>query len=1190
MYLKQLQLKGFKSFAHKTCLDFGPGISVIVGPNGSGKSNIADAVRWVLGEQSVKSLRGNKMEDVIFAGSKERKPVGRAQVSLILDNQDGKLPLDFNEVEITRRVFRSGESDFLINQTQCRLKDIHELFMDTGIGKESFSIIGQGKVEEILTAKPEERRYLLEEAAGISKYRYRKQQATKKLEDTEQSINRLQDLLHEIESQLEPLEKQAAAAQKYKQLKTELDTLEIRTAVREISRLSRKINEIQEEKEAALQQIREKETQKSVIEARLEEEKLAFNQLEEQIAGLQQEIYQEENKVQRLEGSMGIDREKLENVRRRRDQVSEELQQLSTKKKQLSAQIDKLQAQGARVEQQIKTLQRNIAAVEKQYEETVAELDNETENNENLKRRLFDLLHRESALKNDMARQEQKRQHSQLQHDRFAEEIQECRKKLEQKTVELQGIIEQKERKQQEIAGLLVKLDECRHKISRLETELAQLGEQYQDRSKRLSNIANRLETLEALNREYEGFYRGVKSVLKAKENGVRQCQGIHGAVAQLIHVPPKYELAVETALGSAAQSVVVQSSKDAEQAIDFLKSSNGGRATFLPLDTIQARPLPGKFQQLLQLPGIIGLARDVVEVKNEYQVVLEHLLGNVIFATNISDAVRAARKSGFRVRIVTLDGEVVNPGGSMAGGSSGAKETGLIRREGEINRLQKQHGEVERELLELAQTINDKKVELEDCRKKLAEIQEKLYQSRSEEETLKNRRQAYIEDIDNLKETVKGLQWQQQQLANEQEMLAGEENALQVQLQQVAKEKEEVEARLAALDDQKEVLEEQKSRLTAEITEQKVSLAALKQELFGIVEKRNAQENLLEETIETLKKRQEEMADLEEQEKELVESIEKKGAQSKIILLNKEKLQEQLEAFREKREAKRQQISELENKLKHEGQQLQNLNQVLNKKEITLTRWETEKENHVNRLWEEHQLTYEQALPYDTGRGESKELHKQIRELRREIAQLGTVNLGAIEEYQRVSERHQFLSKQLSDLQEAKQSLNKVINEMESIMKERFAATFSRVNQCFKEMFQRLFGGGTAELKLTDSDDILAAGIDIVAQPPGKKLSHLSLLSGGEKALTAISLLFGILKIKPSPFCILDEIDASLDEANVNRFAQVLQDFSRRTQFIVISHRQGTMEVADDLYGVTMDKSGVSKLVSVKLEENRVS
>ena len=1189
MYLKHMQLKGFKSFAHKTTLEFGPGISVIVGPNGSGKSNISDAVRWVLGEQSAKSLRGSKMEDVIFSGSKERKPVGMAQVSLMLDNQDGRLPLDFNEVEITRRVFRSGESDYLINKARCRLKDIHELFLDTGVGRESFSIIGQGKVEQILISKPEERRYLVEEAAGISKYRYRKEKAEKKLEDTEQSICRLKDLLQEIESQLDPLKEQAEQARKYKKLKKEFDSLEIKLAVKEIKGLNERVKQISAEKEAIELNTKEQETQHRLAEAKNEDEKLLLKQMEEYLATARTNYHSLETQMERLEGSMGVQREKKNNAGQRQKQVRSELDNLDNRQIITLKSLEELNQQKIQLDEQIKVLKENIGAIESQFNETHNVLQNDNLNNERLKNKLFDLLHNESGCRNDLARLEQKKQNKELQRNHVLNEAVTVNQKTEQAIKQRQVNYEEIKKCEQNVEKTNEELNQSRQAVSDLKLEMHKSKERYQSIHNNYSRTLNKLETLENLSSEYEGFYKGVKNTLVGKERGIGKCQGIEGAVAQLITVPQQYELAVETALGSAVQSLVSKSSADAEAAINYLKETKGGRATFLPLDTVQPRIFNSRYDELLSMQGILGLAVDVINVGREYKIVLENLLGNVLLARDISNAVKAAKKSGFRVKIVSLDGEVIHPGGSMAGGSRSSNEAGLIRREGEISRLKEQVSLISKQM-ELANSkVTAIEKELQANEKNILELQDELYNHRSRMQAAQDRQSVLSKEIKDLEERASELNWQEQQLEKEEELVTDQWKELLVGLKAVENDKQDVENQLNSLGKNKEQMENKKTSLNAELTDKKIQLATINQEMQALVEKQSGLNDLLYELKVTRDERDSELNQLEKTISEITNDLSVKAQTSKEIVIKQDTVQHELDNLIAERSAKEKEISRLEVFIKEKRQILEELGKDLTQKEITLARWDTENANRVSRLWEEYQLTFEQAAAKYPSEEIVSGSAKRLRVLRRELQELGTVNLGAIEEYDRIFERSNFLDKQLTDLQEARNSLNKVISEMQVIMKKRFIETFSRVNKCFEEMFQRLFGGGTAALKLTSTEDVLAAGIDIVAQPPGKKLSHLSLLSGGEKALTAISLLFGILKIKPSPFCILDEIDASLDETNVDRFAMVLKDFSEQCQFIVVSHRQGTMESADDLYGVTMDKSGTSKLVSVKLDESQV-
>ncbi|WP_366921625.1 chromosome segregation protein SMC [Metallumcola ferriviriculae] len=1191
MYLKQLQIKGFKSFANKTIMEFSPGITAVVGPNGSGKSNIADAVRWVLGEQSARSLRGNKMEDVIFAGSKERKPVGMAQVSLVLNNEDGNLPLDFNEVDITRRVFRSGESEFLINKTPCRLKDIHELFMDSGVGKESFSIIGQGKVEEILNSKPEDRRSLLEEAAGISKYRYRQQQAAKKLDRTEQSIERLQDLVQEIESQLGPLGEQASRAEQYQSLKSKHDKLEIKGAVVEIGKLQEKLDQTGQQREQLLLEVKEGEAQNNLMEADLEQNKLNLKQLEEKISEIQQRLYRQEQELQHLEASMGIEKEKRQNGSQRIDQLSQEKERLQEKKGRLEELIAGIREKQQGIADQLKKVFSEVTETENNYQQLIDQFSTGAVNAENLKNEIFDMLHKESSVKNELARQDQNRRNYGVQEQRFLKQRSELQNKLTEKKKALADIEERMASEGKKVDNFRQKLMDLDEIIVTLGRELEQQELQRRQVEIEISKKANRLEALQGLSKGYDGFYRGVRKVLQAHEKQQQGLTGICGAVAQLFVVPERYELAIETALGAAAQNIVVNNDTDAQSAIQFLKSNNSGRATFLPLDTVRPRLLSGKLSGIVSMAGIIGVAKDLANAPERYQPILDHLLGSVIIAEDMRSAVTAARKYGFKMKIVTLEGEVVNAGGAMTGGSSSPKESGLIRREGEINRLQKSLGKLQGQFKQINDQMIREQQKLAGFNGQETELKELIEERLKEQDILERSAVTLTKEIDNLVEVSTGLEWEEAQLSEDLSSIEAQETELKEKLSRLEQQRTSKEQDLASLTEANRNLESRKSTISEIITGKKVKMAALEQQEQSVNNDINQQERLLNDVIVDMAAKNSESERLVQQNQLINQKLENFSKESKELALLLEKLHEAELGLKEQKNECKINIEQLEETIKFNNKSLQQQQIELNQKEIKLAKWETEKENYCARLWENHQMSYEQALLDQDDELEVRGLTTRLRSLRQEMQALGTVNIGAIEEYQRVSERYEFLTKQLSDLREAKNSLNKVIFEMQSIMKARFGKTFNRVNQYFTEMFSTMFGGGTAELRLTEAEDVLEAGIDIIAQPPGKKLSHLSLLSGGEKALTAIALLFAILKYRPSPFCLLDEIDASLDETNVDRFTDVLKGFAVNTQFIVISHRQGTMEGADDLYGVTMENTGTSKLVSVKLERSgRVS
>ncbi|MED4974367.1 chromosome segregation protein SMC [Geobacillus kaustophilus NBRC 102445] len=1182
MFLKRLDVIGFKSFADRVSIEFVPGVTAVVGPNGSGKSNITDAIRWVLGEQSAKSLRGAKMEDVIFAGSESRKPLNVAEVTITLDNEDGFLPLEYQEVSVTRRVYRSGESEFFINRQPCRLKDIVDLFLDSGLGKEAFSIIGQGRVEEILSSKPEERRTIFEEAAGVLKYKLRKKKAEAKLAETQDNLHRVNDILHELEQQLEPLRMQASLAKEFLEKREELERFEVALMVHDIERLRGQWNELKEaldghqRDEVALVASLQK------MEAQIEQLRDQMTAIDESVDGLQQVLLLVSEELEKLEGRKEVLKERKKHAARRKAQLDDITAALAAKRRRLTEQLHaerdelaRLEAAAAALERELKEKQALLSAHEADIEEEI----------ERRKGDYIDLVHEQAALKNERAHVEQalgklhaKRtalDEANRRHLAEREQLEQKRAALWAEQTRLEQALAEAHNRQ---AALAAALAAQKTELEQHEAQLHQ-ARQYRQQTKA------RQQWLEEMQHDYAGFFQGVKEVLKARD----RLPGIHGAIVELIRVPDRYETAIETALGGAMQHIVVDSEQAARQAIHYLKTNGYGRATFLPLDVIQARALSERERAAIDRhPAFVGIASELVEYDRTYRAAIAHLLGHVIVTADLKGANELAKLLHYRYRLVTLDGDVVSPGGAMTGGGAAKKTASLLSRNRELETLSVKLQEMDETIARLERAVAAKRHELAEQEAQAAALQEEVA--------------ALREALQRQKDEQRELEWQKkridERLALYDEEKANDERemaelnrrlgAIDRQLEQLAEKLQAIDADINRLQAQKQTEQTTKETLQAVITEQKIALAETKERVKHARRKVEEWEAELAETIRGLKEAERERAAL-DAEMEAPEWNEEEIEQlRKQKLEDKQKTLELIASRREQRLDFQRRLEHLEQEWKETKRQHKQLADVVKDEEVKLNRLDVELENLLVRLREEYGLSFEaarSAYPLEIGADEAR---KRVKLIKRAMEELGTVNLGAIDEYERVSERHRFLSEQKTDLEEAKATLHQVIDEMDDEMKKRFFATFEQIRAHFGEVFGELFGGGRADLRLTDPNDLLETGIDIVAQPPGKKLQHLSLLSGGERALTAIALLFSILKVRPVPFCVLDEVEAALDEANVQRYAQYLKRFSRDTQFIVITHRKGTMEEADVLYGVTMQESGVSKLVSVRLEDSK--
>lgn len=1181
MFLKRLEITGFKSFADRTELEFVPGITAVVGPNGSGKSNISDAIRWVLGEQSAKSLRGSKMEDIIFSGSDGRKPVNYCEVSLTLDNADQKLKMDFSEVTVTRRVYRSGDSEYSINRQSCRLRDIVELFMDTGVGKEAYSVIGQGRIEEILSTRSEDRRMLFEEAAGIVKYKARKKEAVKKLDETEQNLVRVQDIMGEIAEQIEPLAAQADKAREYMRLKEELARHEIGLYVKQFDVLHEEwkackqtIDELTNEQVECAAEINHMDAKVANLKAYASEQD---NVLEE----LQQRLLTVTEEAEKAEGLREVLRERLRNFSRNKQDARGKAVGLSEKQEALRGELAQIDEQVNTTANRLAELEKELSTEQRRYANFTTFTDKDIER---LKADYFEILNQMAALRNEVRHHEQMIETSGHKAERLAQNN-------EQLIAQKDSIAARRAELEQELSSVRVQLSDS---IAAFQDEAAirkkyanertQGLEELRQGEHKLNGFLSRRDVLRDMQAEFSGFMQGVKEILKARERGL---EGIEGAVAELISVEKQYELALETALGGAMQHVVVANEAVGRQAINLLKSRRAGRATFLPLDVIKPRTLPdSERSRVLELPGVIGVAAELVHAAERYSSIVYNLLGSVIVTETLEQANAAARKLGYRYRIVTLEGDVVNPGGSMSGGSVQQKSNHLLGRQRELEQLeaaiarQKQEND---ELYARLQVLAEEEAAIATREEERRVNGEKL---RAQEQELNGLLRELDAAEKNIAERWEFFRHDQSMLEGEQEQAIRRIAMIEEELEELVIAEQEKKQEIELAEASRREKETSKEVLSARITELKVEVATRREQH----EARLAEQRRLNQELEVISQ------DLEATTKALLmldsdaatsdEEEEKLDANIRSLRSQKEQYTVHIQEQRAKRQDVYAKLARHEADTKERRRRLKEVEDRLHRHEVQSERMDVELDTLLNKLREEYELSYEMAkakFPLPDNLEETAAIVKQTRQ---RITALGTVNLGSIEEYERLHERQEFLMTQHRDLSEAKETLYQVIGDIEGEMSRRFKESFEAIREQFQMVFTQLFGGGRADLQLSNPANLLETGIEIVAQPPGKKLQYLALLSGGEKALTAIALLFSILRVKPVPFCVLDEVEAALDEANVKRFSEYLREFCANTQFIVVTHRKGTMEGADVLYGVTMQESGVSKLVSVRLEE----
>ena len=1181
MYLKRIETIGFKSFADKTVVEFEQGVTAVVGPNGSGKSNISDAIRWVLGEQSAKSLRGGKMEDIIFAGTSTRKPLNFAEVTLVLDNSCGSLPIDYEEVSITRRVYRTGDSEYLLNKQKVRLKDVVDLIMDTGIGHDSLSIISQDKVKAIVEARVEDRCVIIEEAAGVLKYKMRKKEATRKLESTSDNLSRVQDIIFELEDQVEPLRKQSEQAEKYMVLKQECSDSEI-------SVLAYDIKTLNDQMERSKKERKDVEFEHVSINAKIANDErrrdtLKQNQQaqERQLEQLQADLVETSEWIQKLQGQRDVLKERHKNASSNKEELAEQQAQLESRLETSQVELKTAEEAMTKTKTLLETKQSQLQKVSEEYQHL----------EENLKIQLdttrdayFEDVNRLASVKNQYIAINQQIKRTETTLERINEDEEKAlldRDALvqEQETFKAQyGKFETSLKEKRDLYQQLYKEHQQRLKQAEMETN------RHRHLTHQLDKMNNRLQWLEDAQKDFSGFNEGVKKILKAREQG--QVSGIEGAVAELVTVPKELELAMDVVLGPVMQQIVTTNDDSAKKAIDFLKKHHAGRATFLPLNVIKSRLLPMDVQNRIQgNQDVVGVASQLVGYDQRYRQIVENILGNIIVTKDLNVAKNLAKQLNYRYRIVTLEGDVINAGGAMTGGAVKRQGSSLLRQKNEIEDCQRQIQQLTDELEqskvlqeEWAQTVKQSEKELQKVQLAGERLKEKMSEVNQQKLAFEYREKSQNEREQLLRIERREHEAELKQLVEKNNQLAEDRLVLEQRI-------EEAKATIETLEEQLEQQEELKSQLLQQMTELKVDVAKL--------------ETALHNECATFERLKGETEQVRTRLKELLDKI----AESEQALLGNDDEVVQLEANlaekKEKREGIIEQIQDqrvtltkvsqeletLEREVRESHKVQQKMAESLNQLDVSIGKVDVEMDIMIKKLEEEYQMTFDHANENYPLKGSIEEIKSRIRSIKGQIAALGEINVGAIQEYQRVKERYDFLTTQRDDLIEAKATLEETINEMDQEMTVKFKETFDLVREQYMEIFKKLFGGGSADLVLTDPHDLLHTGVEIIAQPPGTKLKTSNLLSGGQKALTSIALLFAILKVRTVPFCVLDEVEAALDEANVARYANYLKAFSNETQFIVITHRKGTMEKADVLYGVTMQERGVTKLVSVRMD-----
>ncbi|HHW47119.1 MAG TPA: chromosome segregation protein SMC [Clostridiaceae bacterium] len=1189
MYLKRLDIQGFKSFADKISLEFNSGITAIVGPNGSGKSNISDAIRWVLGEQSVKSLRGSRMEDVIFAGTEHRKSLGFAEVSLTIDNSDGSLPVEFSEVTITRRVFRSGESEYYINRTSCRLKDIHELFLDTGIGKDGYSIIGQGRIDEILSTKSEDRRSIFEEASGIMKYKVRKQEAEKKLELTKQNLLRINDILNELEIQLEPLKQQSDTAKKYLSLRDNLKELEVNVYIENISKYKEKISELEAQLSSVKEEIDDESRRLENINTLNRQKSEALKLLDEKLESSRQKYYSLESSLEKYQAEIRLNEEKINHFTQNTHRLDGEISEILKKIDNLSGEYLSKQERLKYLNDRYNEYSAKLAECEEKMNSILASLDESERYIEGLKSSIMDKLDLLSDKKTQINSLKANMESLEKRRTNIAREVNQLLLEKDRNNIKKEELLESIHNAGENIKKLTNELDSLVLQKNDGDLKLAELRKKQNQLKTEIQVKTSRQKMLLDMERSFEGYNKSVRDILNACARFPEFGKGIHGALAQLIKVDKKYETAVEMALGSSLQNIVVTSEEDAKRAIDYLKKNKGGRATFLPISSVKGKYIDKHIiEELKKKDGFCGIASDLVSCDKQYRGIILSLLGRVVVVEDLDSAINIARVHSYGFRIVTLEGDILNTSGSITGGSVENRGISLLGRNREIESLKTEISKIKDDELMLEKQINETISYINAINERISSVEAELKDNQLIKARDENHCAQVEENIEKLAARIEMLNEESMQLARQRDDLNREAEKYIVEMQ--ALENEIAETKKIVAEHQEKHKEEQAVRdnLHKDITNYKISVNSILESISGINEafqKLDNEKQGLEKSL--ARKGAEKKRNYEE-----IEKLKKKNESIRNIIKSQEeeKTGKTLEIDRiiEERRVLDEELSETIDKINEINKRIMLLQEEFNRIELRKAKFESEMEAVQNRMWDEYELTYTNALEFKKDIGSISQAQKKIIEYRNEIKELGPVNVAAIDEYVKTKERYEFMTRQKNDMEQAAEKLQRIIYEMTSKMKKQFLEQFRLINENFNIVFRELFDGGRAQLILVDEENVLESGIEIEAQPPGKKLQNMMLLSGGERAFTAIALLFAILRLKPVPFCVLDEIEAALDDANVYRFAEYLKKYSEQTQFILVTHRKGTMECSDTLYGVTMQERGVSKIVSMKLVENK--
>ncbi len=1183
MYLKKVYINGFKSFAERTEIIVEKGITAVVGPNGSGKSNISDAIKWVLGEQSAKSLRGGKMDDVIFAGTEKRMPLGYAEVNLVFDNESGEIPVEYKEVSIKRKLYKTGESEYYINKQQCRLKDIKELFMDTGVGSEGYSFIGQGRVEDILSPNSETRRKVFEEASGIVKYKIRKEESERRLEKTDSNLDRVEDIIHELEERIAPLSEQSIKAQKYIETRESLKQYELNYLAHEYEKHSEQLKALENQRELALEQKIKHQKRRDAFSESIVSQKEQIDEIQHKIKELELQRDLTSKEYESCQRLCQVHKEKkllyVSNI----NNVKNEAEELKKRNESLLADIVLLTEEKDKLVEGLNIDMERFNSMNEESKVYKEEIDKAIHSIEEQKGLLFDLhkeINRQNSQKSTI--------YSFISNnneriENLASEIESEESERKNKLEIIQKLEEEQAGIASGLAGKSAELRELEHKLIVSEKERDSLSDEIRKQSEDISSSRSKMNIISNMEAYYDGYYKSIKTVMNNKEKEPVLRNSIRGTVADIIKTEKQYETAIEVALGSAIQNIIVNTDIEAENIIEYLKKNKIGRVTFLPINMLQERSLNKAEQEVLKDPSVINTGDMLVDTNPEFEAVIKNLLGRIIIVDNLNNGFKISRRLGSSVKIVTLQGDVINAGGSVTGGHISSNQN-LLGRKREIEELKEHIESSSKELNEKNNQLKSVLSELKNCSERIATVKNEINDAKNLYGMNSSKIGMLMEQAEKDAAAIRKYGEEMQYIKSEKEKYENELKEITEAIEDVKKSIEEKErdieqivlkndANRSKFEDYNNVILKQRD-LVAEVTQE----IRLKEERIKSIESEMQRNN------EAQLQKEESLKSIDNEIKSAEAAIHEHSSRSVILDAELKELNETFMNEKESLDAAQASIYEYQSKINEANKAITEILDDENKMNVKIERESSKIEEISSKLWEDYEINYAMALKYKDDSISQTRLYNEVSSLKRVIKELGSVNLDAIEEYEEVKERFDFLTKQKKDLIDAKQQLNEVIKELENQMREKFIEEFASIRVKFNEVFRKLFNGGNGDVYLEDEADALNSNIEIAVQPPGKKLSKISLLSGGEKALTAIALLFAILKTKPTPFCVLDEIEAALDDANINRFAQYLKEFSKETQFVVITHRKGTMEHADTMYGATMEEKGITKLVSMKL------